>query len=61
MWLATDPSSSLRGPLPLLAKFARSDPPGPPGPVLLGLEFFLTHQAELTLPPPPQHGSIRLP
>jgi hypothetical protein len=60
MWLATDQSSSLRGPLPLLAKFAQSDP-GPPVPVLLGLEFFLTHQAELTLLLPPQHSFIRLP
>ena len=51
----------LRGPLSLLAKFARSDPPGPPVPVLLGLEFFLTHQAEFTLLLPPQHGIIRLP
>jgi hypothetical protein len=61
VWLATDQPPYLRGPLSLLAKFARSDPPGPPVPVLLGLEFFLTHQAELTLPPPPQHGVIRLP
>lgn len=48
-------------PLSLLAKFARSDPPGSPVPVLLGLESFLTHQAELTLRPPPQHGVLRLP
>jgi hypothetical protein len=45
----------------LLAKFAHSDPPGPPVPVLLGLEFFLTHQAELNVLLPPQHGIIRLP
>jgi hypothetical protein len=61
VWLDTDQPPYLRGPLPLLAKFPRSDPPGPQVPVLLGLEFFLTHQAELTLLPPPQDGAIRLP
>jgi hypothetical protein len=38
-----------------------SDPPGDPVPVLLGLEFFLAHQAEFHLPLPPQHGIFRLP
>lgn len=61
IWLPTDQPPHVRGPLSLLAKFARSDPPGPPVPVLLGLEFFLTHQAELTLLPPPQQSVIRLP
>lgn len=61
VWLPTDQPPNLRGPLSLLAKFARSDPPGPPVPVLLGLEFFLTHQAEFSLLLPPQHGVIRLP
>jgi hypothetical protein len=28
---------------------------------LLGLEFFLSYQAEFNLPLPPHHGSIRLP
>ena len=60
IWLPTEQPPHIRGPLSLLAKFARSDPPGPPVPVLLGLEFFLTHQAELTLLLPPQHGVIRL-
>jgi hypothetical protein len=45
----------------LLAKFAPSDPPGDPVPVLLGLEFFLAHQAEFNLRLPPQHGVIFLP
>jgi hypothetical protein len=61
MWLATDQPPYLRGPFSLLAKFARSDPPGPPVPVLIGLEFFLTHQAESALLPLPQDGFIRLP
>jgi hypothetical protein len=60
-WLATHQPPFLRGPLSLLAKFARSDPPGQPVPVLLGLEFLLAHQAELNLPPPPQQGVIVLP
>jgi hypothetical protein len=45
----------------LLAKFARSDPSGPPVPVLLGLEFFLAHQAELLLFLPPRDGMIVFP
>jgi hypothetical protein len=61
VWLATQQPPSIRGPFSLLAKFARSDPPGPPVPVLLGLEFFLAHQAEFHLLPPPRHGSILLP
>jgi hypothetical protein len=61
VWLPTQQPPNVRGPLSLLAKFARSDPPGPPVPVLLGLEFFLTHQAEFTLLPPPQHSVLRLP
>ena len=60
-WLPTDQPPYLRGPMSLLAKFAHSDPPGPPVPVLLGLEFFLTHQAEFNLQLPPQHGVILLP
>jgi hypothetical protein len=61
VWLPTDQPPHLRGPLSLLAKFPRSDPPGDDLPVLLGLEFFLTHQAEFNLLPPPQQGVIRLP
>lgn len=61
MWLATDQPPFLRGPFSLLAKFPHRDLPGDPLPVLFGLEFFLTHQAELTLLLPPQHGVIRLP
>lgn len=60
IWLPTDQPPYLRGPLPLLAKFA-SDPPGSPVPVLLGLEFFLAHQAEFELRPPPREGSVVLP
>lgn len=60
-WLTIDQPPSLRGPMALLAKFPRSDPPGSPVPVLLGLKFFLSHQAELTLLLPPQQGVIRLP
>ena len=60
-WLATDQPPYLRGPMSLLAKFARSDPPGCRVPVLLGLECFLTHGAELQLFLPPRDGSILLP
>jgi hypothetical protein len=60
-WLATQQPPYLRGPFALLAKFPHSDPPGDLVPVLLGLEFFLTHQAEFALRPPPQQGVIRLP
>jgi hypothetical protein len=56
-----DQPPSGRGPLSLLAKFARSDPPGDPVPVLLGLEFFLAHLAEFQLFLPPQDGRILLP
>jgi hypothetical protein len=61
VWLPTQQPPNVRGPLPLLAKFARTDPPGSLVPVLLGLEFFLTHRAELTLLLPPQYSVIRLP
>jgi hypothetical protein len=61
VWLPTDRPPSLHGPLPLLAKFPRSDPPGDDVPILLGLEFFLSHQAQLQLLLPPQHGSILFP
>jgi hypothetical protein len=61
VWLATDQPPYLRGRFSLLAKFPRSDPPGDPIPVLLGLEFFLTHLAEFHLLSPPQQGSILLP
>ena len=60
-WLATDQPPNLRGPMSMLAKFARSDPPGPPVPVLLGLEFFLSHQAEFQLFLPPRDGMIVFP
>jgi hypothetical protein len=61
IWLVTDQLPYLRGPLSLLAKFPHSDPPGDLVPVLLGLEFFLAHQAEFHLLLPPHHGTIRLP
>jgi hypothetical protein len=60
-WLAIDQPPYRRGALSLLAKFARRDPPGPPVPVLLGLEFLLTYQAEFQLFLPPRNGSILLP
>ncbi|MFI5459884.1 MAG: hypothetical protein ACHRXM_31065 [Isosphaerales bacterium] len=60
-WMATSQSPYLRGPYSLLAKFPRSDPPGALVPVLLGLEFFLAHQAEFQLLLPPQDGRILLP
>jgi hypothetical protein len=41
-WLPTQQPPYLRGLFSLLAKFARSDPPGDPVPVLLGLEFLLS-------------------
>ncbi len=61
IWLPTEQSPSPRGPFSLLAKFPRSDPPGNPVPILLGLEFFLSQQAGLTLPPSPQPGAIQMP
>jgi hypothetical protein len=60
-WVATDQPPYLRGPMSLLAKFPRSDPPGPLVPVLLGLEFFQEHRAELQLPLAPGDGSIAFP
>jgi hypothetical protein len=61
VWLGTQQSPNLRGPFSLLAKFPKSDSPGDLVPILLGLEFFLAHQAEFQLRVPPQHGSILLP
>jgi hypothetical protein len=61
VWLPTEQPPYVRGPLPLPAKFAQSNPPGPPVPVLLGLEFFLAHQAEFQFLLPPQDGRILLP
>lgn len=60
VWLATAQPPSVRGPFSLLAKFPRSDPPGNLIPVLLGLEFFLAHQAEFQLLLPPRESSILL-
>jgi hypothetical protein len=60
-WLPTDQPPYLHGPLALLAKFPRRDPPGDDVPILLGLEFFLAHQAEFQLFLPPQGGRILLP
>ncbi len=61
VWFPTAPGSAGRGPFPLLAKFPVSDPPGPPIPVLLGLEWLLTNHASITLGPAPQDGVIRMP
>jgi hypothetical protein len=60
-WFWDPQISSALGPYVLLAKFAQSDPPGTPAPVLLGLEFFLIYRASLNLPPPPQDGVIQVP
>jgi hypothetical protein len=61
VWLPTQETSALRGPLTLLAKFPRSDPPGSPVPILLGLEFFLSHQAGMSLLPPARQSTICIP
>jgi hypothetical protein len=59
IWLPDAATGVLRGPFGMLAKFATSDPPGHPPPVLLGLEFLVTHHAVVGLPPPPGRGEIR--
>jgi hypothetical protein len=61
VWLPTSRSPFLRGPFSLLAKFPHNDPPGDLLPVLLGLEFFLTHQLQFQMLLPPQQALIRLP
>jgi hypothetical protein len=61
IWVTDLASSSQRGPLRVLAKFPHRDPPGNPVPILLGLEFLLTHHAALNLPSPPQNGTIQIP
>src|SRR5262245_54425690 len=45
VWLTDLTTAALRGPYTVLARFPHRDPPGRLVPVLLGLEFFLTHQA----------------
>src|ERR1051325_1010524 len=61
VWLPTQETPALRGPFALSAKFPRSDPPGNPAPILLGLEFFLSHQAGMILLPPAQQSTIWVP
>jgi hypothetical protein len=61
VWLPTQQLPNIRGPLSLLAKFAQSDPPGDPVPILLGLEFLLTYQTEFHLLCPPRQGTLVLP
>jgi hypothetical protein len=61
IWFSAGPGLPMAGPYSLLAKFPQSDPAGDPVPILLGLEFFLTYQAYLAIPPPPGKGSIQLP
>jgi hypothetical protein len=61
VWFSAGPGLPMVGPFSMPTKFPRSDPPGDPVPVLLGLEFFLAHQAHMTIPPPPGKGSIQLP
>jgi hypothetical protein len=60
-WLPTHQPPYVRGPLSMLAKFARSDPPGNQIPVLLGLEFLLALQAATLIVPPPQQGTMSVP
>jgi hypothetical protein len=61
VWLSTHQAPYLRGPWSLLAKFPHRDPPGDLMPILLGLEFFLTHRAVFEMLLPPHQGLIRLP
>jgi hypothetical protein len=61
VWLPTSNPGIVRGPIALAAKFPVSDPPGQKLPILLGLEFLLSHGASLTLPPPPAQGEIHIP
>jgi len=60
-WFSAGPGLPMAGPFGMFAKFPQSDPAGDPLPILMGLEFFLAHQAHLTIPPPPGKGSIQLP
>jgi hypothetical protein len=61
VWFSATPGVPMLGPFSLLAKFPFSDPPGDPVPVLLGLEFLLSHRGHLSLAPTPGKGSIQLP
>jgi hypothetical protein len=61
IWLATHQPPFVRGPFSLLAKFPQADPPGDLIPILLGLEFFLAHQAEFQVLLPPRQGILSLP
>jgi hypothetical protein len=61
VWFSTSQGTTLRGPFSLLAKFGQSDPSGSPVPILLGLEFLLSHGADVVLPPPPTPGTLTLP
>jgi hypothetical protein len=61
VWLPTQETAPLRGLFALSAKFPRSDPPGNPVPILLGLEFFLSNQAGMNLLPPTQPSTISIP
>jgi hypothetical protein len=61
VWLPNENYTALRGPRTMIAKFPDSDPPGKPLPILLGLEFFWSNQANPTLWPPSGKGAIRIP
>ncbi len=61
VWFEPTPGAPPAGPFGLLAKFPQRDPPGNPVPVLLGLEFFLTHVARAEIAPPPADSSIWMP
>jgi hypothetical protein len=61
VWLADRSSGGLCGPFVLRAKFPFADPPGLPFPILIGLEFMLTHGVSFSLDPPPGSGVLRFP
>ena len=61
MWVPTGQLVGARGPYPILAKFARRDPPGGPYQVLFGLHVVQSHLAEVLIRPPPNDGTITFP
>lgn len=61
IWLPTSNPASVRGPFSLLAKFPQKDPPGPPAPILLGLEFLLSYQASCAIRPLPRPSALEIP
>ena len=61
VWLPAQSGGQFIGPYSLLAKFPHRDPPGVSAPILLGLEFVLSYQAAVHLPPAPLQGSLQFP